>query len=187
MTELYKKFLFMKVGDHANESWEDILARKRREFEAAGQIFWGYGGVACHPLTQAQPFARLAIQEQGGIVLIMEPINSKAEPDIVPAREFSRDGINWEPLPNGVHVTGSRYAFVLDEIKPGELDLDLGEFEIGIGPSRGIPAEAYLKGRTDKGCLIRSARPNLPVGRAERIRKVKFQAELKDPFAVLLR
>ena len=187
MPTLYDKMFFMKVGDHASESWEEILHRKRREFESAGQIFWGYGGVACHPLTQAQPFARLAIEEQGGIALVMEPINSKAEPDIVPATEFSRDGINWEPLPEGVQVTGSRYAFVLDEIKPGELDLDLGEYEIGIGPSRGKSAEDYLKGRTDKGCLIRSARSHLSLGRADTIRKVKFRAELKDPFAVLLR
>lgn len=179
--------VFMKVGDHARESWEQILERKRREFDVAGQIFWGYGGGACHPINQVQPFARIAIQEQGGIALVMEPIRSNAEPDIVPATEFSRDGIAWEPLPEGVSVLGSRYAFVLDEIRPGDLDLNLTEYEVGVGPSRGKAAEDYLMGRTDKGCLIRSAKPRIDVGRNNIIRKVQFQAALKDPFAVLLR
>src|SRR4051812_41611270 len=108
-------FLFMKVGDHAGEPWEAILERKRREFTKAGMIFWGYGGTACHPLSQVQPFARLSIKQQGRIFLVMEHIDSKADPDIVPATQYSSDGINWKPIPEGISVLGSKYAFVLDE------------------------------------------------------------------------
>ena len=48
----------MKVGLHAQESIEDIVKRKQREFEDTGSIFWGYGGSTCHPLTMVQPFAK---------------------------------------------------------------------------------------------------------------------------------
>lgn len=181
-------FLFMKVGDHAGENWEAILARKRKEFDDAGFSFWGYGGNACHPISQVQPFARLAIKEQGGICLVMEPIDSKADPDVVPATEFSRDGILWEPIPKGICVTGSRYAFVLDEIKPGSLTIELSQFEVGIGPSAGKGAEAYLQGRTDKGCLVKSKNPrqsDLPPEKL--VKKAGYTAALKEPFAVLLR
>jgi hypothetical protein len=191
MIELPTRFVFMKVGNHAGESWEDILARKQREYEEAGMIFWGYGGGACHPISQIQPFARLAVQQQGGIMLVMEPVDSRADPDIIPATEFSRDGIEWEPVPTGITVTGSRYAFVLDEIKPGGLEVALNELEVGIGPSTGKAAEAYLRGRTDKGCLMKSQHPRTFEGeekeRAKLMRKVGYTAELKEPFAVLLR
>ena len=179
------RLIFMKVGDHASEPWDRILERKRREFETAGLVFWGYGGSACHPINQVQPFARLSVAQQGNIALVMEPVNSKADPLLVPATEFSRDGVLWERLPKGITVTGSRFAFILGEIMPGDLDLQLAEYDVGIGPNRGRPAELYLKGRTDKACLVRtvSARPR---GESS-IHKVGYSANLKDPFAVLLR
>ena len=148
-------FIFMKVGDHAGESWEQILERKQREREQAGRIFWGYGGSTCHPLRQVQPFARLHVGQTGRIQLLMEPVHSRAKPEIVPAKEFSKDGVHWERLPDGIEVIGSRYAFVLDEIRPGDLDIPLEDFEVGIGMSRGRAADQYIGNRVDKGCFVR--------------------------------
>jgi hypothetical protein len=34
----------MKVGTHAQESLEDIIARKSKEIDDAGYAMWGYGG-----------------------------------------------------------------------------------------------------------------------------------------------
>jgi hypothetical protein len=82
-----------------------------------------------------QPFARLSVREQGKVLLVMEYIDSKAKPEILPAKQYSRDGIHWEPIPRGVKVTGSRFALVLDEILPGDLDIQLASYEVGIGPS----------------------------------------------------
>src|SRR5438477_290714 len=59
MANLPDRFLFMKVGNHANETWEQILERKRKEYDRTGRTFWGYGGTTCHPLGVVQPFARL--------------------------------------------------------------------------------------------------------------------------------
>ena len=80
--KLPESFIFMKVGNHAGENFDAILARKNREREQAGCIFWGYGGTVCHPLMQVQPFARLYTKQQGCIYLFMEPMESKANPDI---------------------------------------------------------------------------------------------------------
>ena len=115
--------------------------------------------------------------------MVMEPIDSRADPDILPAQEYSIDGIYWRPLPSGIVVTGSRYAVVLDEIKPGQLDLDLAMFEVGVGPSRGRNAAGYVQGRVDKGCFVateaRVATSN--------IRKVQVQSRVVEPYAVMLR
>ena len=179
-------FIFMRVGSHAGESFEDILERKQRELSEAGRIFWGYGGTTLHPIRQVQPFAKLWVQEAGSIQILMQPIDSRADPDVLPANEFSVDGIKWEPLPPGIVVTGSRYAIVLDEIGPGQLDLDLGNFEVGIGPSRGRNAAKYLRGRVDKGCLVAKPTNDEPEVSEAPI-SIGFQAQLLDPYAVMLR
>ena len=146
--QLPDKFIFMKVGDHAAEAWEQILERKRREYDEAGMIFWGYGGNACHPINQVQPFAKLVLKEMDDIVVVMEYIHSNADPDIVAATEYSQDGVLWEQIPSGIKVTGSRYALVLGEIQPGDLEVSLNQYEVAIGPSparrqrpiyRGVP------------------------------------------------
>ena len=180
-------FIFMRVGSHAGEGFEDILERKRRELNDAGMIFWGYGGTTLHPVTQVQPFAKLWVQRHGSIQILMQPIESRADPDILPANEFSVDGIKWEPLPSGVKVTGSRYAIVLDEIKPGQLDLDLREFEVGIGPSRGRNAAQYLRGRVDKGCLVAARSESDESGVQKGPISIGYEASLKEPYAVMLR
>ena len=182
MTEILDKFIFMKVGDHAAEAWEQILERKRREYIETGMIFWGYGGGACHPINQVQPFAKLALKEMDDVVLVMDYIRSNADPDIVPATEYSKDGVIWEPIPKGIKVTGSRYALVLDQINPGDLDISLNRYEVAVGPSAGKPADAYLQGRTDKACFVKSVteRVHDPVPNKPQ-RKAAFYARLKDP------
>lgn len=184
---LPQAFIFMRVGNHAGETFDAILERKRKEFEEAGRIFWGYGGTTLHPVKSVQPFAKLWVEEQGSVQILMQPIESKADPDILPATEYSVDGVEWEPIPNGIIVTGSRYAVVLDEIRPGELDLNLKNFEVGIGPSRGRNAAQYLRGRVDKGCLV--ATPKGEAGGESDPKEVSigFQARLMEPYAVMLR
>ena len=178
-------FVFMKVGDHAGETFEQILARKNKEFQDAGRIFWGYGGTACHPLNQVQPFVKLLEDEMGSVSLLMEPIHSNANPLIAPATQFSSDGVHWEDIPDGISVTGSRYALVLGEIKPVEFDIDTNLFEVGAGPSTGKVATDYMRGRIDKACLISSK--TVAAGESKRIRKIGMSAELIAPYAVLVR
>ncbi len=177
--------IFMKVGRHDGESFDDIIRRKRQEFDRAGMIFWGYGGGTMHPVSKVQPFCRMHIDHGEQIRLIMQEIQSEHGFTAAYATEFSRDGENWEPIPEGIRVTGSRYALVLDEIVEGDLDVDLTDYRVGIGPSAGRIASKYIAGRVDKGCLERSAKVNEPV--ASKIIHSRYQARLKDPFAVVLR
>ena len=181
-------FIFMRVGNHAGESFDSILERKGRELEDSGMIFWGYGGNTLHPIKAVQPFVKLSLEEADSISILMEPIDSKANPDVLPAKEYSEDGVKWEPLPSGIVVTGSKYAVVLDEIKPGKLDIDLGNYQVGVGPSKGKNAAQYIQRRVDKGCLVAAntdsgrdlGHPQAPVC-------IGFQARLLAPYAVMLR
>ena len=58
MEKLYKNIIVMKYGVHASEDVESIVVRKMQEVQVAKKMFWGYGGVLCHPLKQVQPFLR---------------------------------------------------------------------------------------------------------------------------------
>ena len=94
-------FIFMKVGNHARESFEDIIERKSRELRDTGSIFWGYGGGTLHPTQHVQPFARMHIKQHGSIYLVMESIDSGADQEYAQATEVSVDGMSWEPIPEG--------------------------------------------------------------------------------------
>ena len=67
LTEPNDGLLFMKVGLHAGEKFDEILERKRREYQKAGMIFWGYGGNTCHPTLAVQPFARMKLEKKQNI------------------------------------------------------------------------------------------------------------------------
>lgn len=183
MNALPDRFIFMKVGKHAGEDFDSILERKRREYDATGMTFWGYGGSTCHPITQVRPFVA-SVKEAGGRVnLLMETMDSKADPDLVPATEYSVDGIEWIPLPSGIVVTGSRYAIVLGKIEPEDFTLPLHAYAVGLGRSEGLAGSDYIQGRVDKACLVqRDVKP-----KRTRDVHITHSAEIKEPFAVLLR
>lgn len=179
--------IYMKVGLHANEDIEDIIKRKRREFDAAGSIFWGYGGSTCHPLTMVQPFAKEAANKGRETLIIMEKMNSKHDAPPEVAKEYSDDGVNWKPIPPGIEVRGSRYALVLDQLQTQEFDLDLRELQVGVGPNRGRVANTYIVGQADKGCFIYMP-PRDPFPPDPKATKhIGVVAKVKAPYAVLVR
>lgn len=187
LKEVPDAFIFMKIGSHAGENLDTILERKQREIDRVGRSFWGYGGATCHPLKQVQPFARSLAQRSARVLLLMEYINSTADPDIVPASLYSVDGVQWNPIPEGINVTGSKWALVLGEIKPGELEVPFEEFAVGIGQSIGTAADTYLKGRVDKACLIRSRSAGAAATAPGKIRKISYVGKLIEPFGVLVK
>jgi len=114
------------------------------------------------------------------------PVDSRADPDVEPAREYSEDGATWLSLPDGITVIGSRYAMVLDELNPSAFEINLAKYQVGIGFSRGKNAAEYIQGRVDKGCLIPA--PECPSSVIPPLKhSIKFSAKLLDPYAVLLR
>jgi hypothetical protein len=177
--------IFMKVGRHAGETFEEILERKQREYERTGMIFWGYGGGTMHPIQRVQPFARMRVQHGKSVSIVMEEIISRHPDTEVFATHYSRDGVSWEAIPKDIQVRGSRYALVLNELHESSLDIDLRDYQVGAGPSEGALASTYLKGRVDKGCLEK--REVVDGSEASKIIRVRHAALLKDPFAVLLK
>ncbi len=179
-------FVFMKVGQHAKEDFDTIIKRKMKEIEQTGMSFWGYGGPTCHPTKQIQPFAKSVIAKKGSIYLCMERINSKADPDVIPATLFSVDGITYKPIPQGICVTGSRYAIVLDEIIPEEFEIPFSAYEVAYGKSKGRPAENYIQGHVDKACLEISLDRLVDADIGVK-KSVSYVAKLKDPYAVFVK
>jgi len=162
-----ESFIYMKVGVHAKEPLQDIIARKRLEIANAGVAFWGYGGNTCHPLTAVQPFVKDVTQEP------------------VRADSYSVNGIDWVKVPKPINVRGSRYALVLESLDEVDLAISLSDTKVGIGRLTGNQGSSYVKGRVDKACLVFS-----PVeqksGEAESI-SLKLAARLAAPYAVLLK
>lgn len=187
MAKPKNNFVFMKVGKHSGEEFESILDRKASELKKTGSIWWGYGGPTLHPIKAVQPFADQVAESGQDLILYMQIIESGHEDTGAVAVEYSDDGLTWSRVPKGIEVRGSRYALIIDEITAGTLDdpIDMRDYRVGTGPSEGRVAAEYLVGRVDKGCFSRAPRPNVPI--VERELRVDFQAQIKKPYAVLLR
>ena len=93
----------------------------------------------------------------------------------------TRDG-ERETIPEGI-LTGPPHALVLGEITPVHLELDLGDFEVGVGPKKGKNATDYIGNHVDKGCLAEAT--STPGGVSKRV-TIGYQARLLDPYAVFL-
>jgi hypothetical protein len=171
------RLIVMKVGVHMGEPWEAILDRKLAEEQAAGVAHWGYGGSVCHPITQVQPFA----MHGGPVSVLMVRTTSDFRGSSAWATAASSDGRSWKPLPQGVCTSG-RYALVLRSLHRTSEELDVGAYEVAIGPQRGTPLTRYLRGRVDKACARLASVP----GDAHPLWAVA-RAELVAPYAVLLR
>jgi hypothetical protein len=186
MTDIIKPgagVIFMKVGMHAEESLDRIIARKAKEIEVAGKAFWGYGGNTCHPETMVQPFARSYQQKGGTIYLCMQPMESHHFAVTARADDYSVDGINWTPVPEGINVIGSRYALVIKNLHRETFDLPLGATRVAVGNSMGARGAKYIRGRVDKACLEVTDEVK---GDPSPIR-IELVAELEEPFAVHVR
>lgn len=178
--------LFMKVGTHAQEDLEAIIARKTREIDEAGIAMWGYGGNTCHPSTMVQPFAKQVQNRGEPIYLCMQEMTSNHFAEPVRATKYSADGLQWTDIPGAVNVLGSRFALVLKSLRAEEHTLPLDQTKVAVGPNLGRVGSQYIKGRVDKACLevtdepVRSNYPpvNIPI---------HLVAELAEPYAVFLK
>jgi hypothetical protein len=171
------RVIVMKVGVHLSEPWEAIVERKLAEEQVAGVAYWGYGGSVCHPFTQVQPFA----EQSSPVAVLMIRTSSDFLGISTPAVAASRDGRAWEPIPQGVMTSGT-YALILRSLRETTEELDLGAYEVAIGPKEGTPLASYLRGRVDKACARLA-----PTPRGSDCLQVVLRAELVAPYAVVLK
>lgn len=179
--------LFMKVGTHASEPLEQIIARKQAEIDRAGYALWGYGGNTCHPVTMVQPFARDFELRGETIHLCMQRMTSNHFAAQERAVECSPNGIDWEVIPSAINVLGSRFALAIDGLRLGEFALPLAQTRVAVGKSRGRPGDEYVKGRVDKGCLeVVGANDDTVADELDGV-EIGLVARLIEPYAVFLR
>lgn len=179
--------LFMKVGTHAREPLEEIIARKTKEIADTGYAMWGYGGGTCHPLTTVQPFAEGYARAGNIIYLVMQEMDSRHFAERIRAEQYSVDGSTWEDIPATINVLGSRYALVIKNLRKDRFDLHLSRTKVGIGNSAGLKGSNYVQGRVDKACLEVTSDPLEPARADESVVQVGLVAELVKPYAVFLR
>lgn len=179
--------IFMKVGTHAKETLEDIIARKSKEIADTGLAMWGYGGGTCHPRTMVQPFAAGFAKKGNLIYLCMQEMDSRHFADPVRADEYSEDGSTWKDVPEGINVLGSRYALVLKSLRKESFELPLARTKVAIGNSAGREGNRYIQGRVDKACLELTQDLSGEAAKAEVPVKIGLVAELAAPYAVFLR
>lgn len=176
---------YMQVGTHADETLEQIVARKSHEIEEHGFTLWGYGGTTCHPVSIVQPFAE-EFARNGHLPLLMERTNDNHFALGKTAAEYSKNGVEWQKIPPGIEVKGSRYALMIDELEATDFALELERTVVPIGPNTGRPGNHYVQGLVDKACLqlIADAPPE---GGEKNHRRIEFKANIRAPFAVFLK
>lgn len=179
--------LFMKVGTHARETLDDIIARKTKEIADTGYGMWGYGGNTCHPRTMVQPFAEELATRNEPIILCMQAMESNHFAEPLRANEFSPDGITWQQVPPSIHVLGSRFALVIKGLRREEHTLPLNQTKVAVGNSRGRLGSRYIQGRVDKACLEVIDEPERSNDQENALVKIDLVAELAEPYAVFLR
>jgi len=176
--------IFMKFGYHALENKNEIIERKQREYHESGKIFWGYGGTICHPIKQVQPFVKEMSDKGLKVFLAMTFTKSKPSMKNESSKSFSHNSVNWQDIPLGINVTGSKYAIVCSKLIECDYGIDLSQFSVALGPSKGKNANDYIKNRIDKGCLIKNRIDNkLPQNNV----KIQLLAQVIAPYSVLLK
>jgi hypothetical protein len=179
--------LYMKVGTHADEPLDEIFARKVKEIENEGVAFWGYGGSTCHPVTMVQPFAK-SFEDQGQtIYLCMQPMDSRHFAPSARAEEFSIDGINWQPVPPSINVTGSRYALTIQNLRKEEFELSLAQTRVALGNKTGALGSKYISGRVDKACLEITDFASGTTSSQDHPVHIRLVANIVKPYAVFVR
>lgn len=147
-----KNVVIMKYGVHAQEDVQNIIMRKKAEYQNCGKMFWGYNGVLCNPKTQVQPFLELnQLRGEETYLLLVRTLSEHNGMGYV-GTELSYDKQIWEQTPNEIQVIGSKYALICEDLIECDIQLDMNEYVVAVGKSAQKPLHEYMKGRVDKAC-----------------------------------
>ena len=169
--------ILMKYGYHASEEVDSIIKRKLLEIEEKGFCFWGYGGTLLHPLNQVQPFC-----EKEKVYLLLSFTNSKYFGDSMRANYYSSDKINYQKIPKEINVYGSKKALVFNNLKKVDFDINLYDYEVEIGNSKGKSLADYFKLRVDKVCAVYKE-----TSKIKKMVHIDYIAELVYPYSVFIK
>jgi len=180
----YEGIIYMKIGYHANEEIDEIIKRKLKEEKDNGYFFWGYGGNLCHPLNQVKPFIERCTVLNIKPKLLMSLTRSKPKKiDSTFANEYSKDKKNWQPLPENISVTGSKYAFICRNLSKIDTEIDLNSYVVAVGDKKGKHLSEYIGRHVDKACaFLNEVKKDL----TKRIVKIIYTADLIEPWSVFV-
>lgn len=174
-----ENIIIMKCGTHASEKIEDIFNRKKLEEINNGYAYWGYGGTLCHPINQVQPFCK----SNNKVYLLLTQTDSELNNDPKRAETFSIDNNTWEVFNSKVNVYGSKYALIIKNLQKCNLEIDLEDYEIAIGKSKGKKLSEYFQGRVDKACATKNIKDK---NNSKKI-KIVMIAELASPYSIFVK
>ncbi len=82
-----------------------------------------------------------------------------------------------------MNVYGSKKALIFNNLTYYNQDINLNNYEVAIGKSKGKKATNYLQGRVDKGCFTKCSQSN----KNKMMIHVDYIAELIYPYSVFLK
>lgn len=157
----FKNIIIMKYGVHAQEDVQNIIIRKKREYDETGKVFWGYNGVLCNPGTQILPFLEENQKKSEETYLLLVRTFSDYNGEGYIGEKFSYDKKVWKEIPKGINVIGSKYAIVCDDLIECNYKICLNNYRIAVGKSFQKPLQEYFRGRVDKACAFYNANADL--------------------------
>ena len=176
----FSKFIIMKVGSHGDESFEQIINRKNCEQEKVGFMLWGYSGNFLD-VIQTRKF--LNSNNPTRAFILMSNTKSPFKNNPIRSNFFSLDKEKWNRLPEFLFTSGCDKAVVCRNLIPTDFNINLSNFRVAVGPSKGKLLSDYLKYRVDKACVYFS--PNKQQNN-KNIIKINWIAEILPPYTIYL-
>jgi hypothetical protein len=186
---VYPRCVISVIGDHAGEGMAPIFKRKIEDIEKMGQTFWVVRSRKAQP-AQVQEMSKT----EPVYVVFVGPATKGGARDTVTngsASEFSSNGEDWSPLPEGISPVTGRFdsqtsALVLDRLtlalkNDSELDLcDYADFHDPAMPLKLMQGCSTV-------CSVRKDMRRHPDKPKSRIRDVIAIGRLVQPYCVWVR
>jgi len=174
--------VFMKVGSHGDEKFQEIIRRKKREEHLSGFMLWGYAGNLLDAFDLSL-YLKTNWQRGKRIFIAMSETKSPFRNYPIRSKSFSIDKHIWYQLPKNVYTYGCDKAIICKGLEHVKIKIDLAAFSVSVGPSKGKNLSEYIKYRTDKACAeycnySKNIKPSFI--------DINWIAEIVAPFAVYL-
>lgn len=149
--------IIMKYAQIEGTANDSVILDKAADLLSTGSFMWGYNGTVCNPEKQVAPLIDHAVSHNQDVFLVLARTKTTCKPGRSFATKRSRDGREWEPMPEGVRASGSRFALSCDSLTIQESIINLADYKVALGPNAGRPLSAYLHGRNTKACAVKSS------------------------------
>jgi len=182
---LEKYAILSLAGEHAKESFDEIIQRKKKDIENIGYTFWLENSYKTYP-DKVQKFYGIANKERIELDCLLYMGNTQDTKHNTKAKEYSVDKRNWQKIDSKLSpITGkmseNTHALVFDKLDSKTMDLNLEnyvEFDSN-SPIRNYPNVSTF-------CSIKK-HDNIVAKKPNNIRKIFAIGRIHKPSSVWLR